>query len=56
MDKHYISDIDRALAEFNARHKKSESQQAEVEKYRRVYALRDKVVRKKLVKKTLFSD
>lgn len=41
IDKHYVSDIDKKLAEFDATHKKSRSQQAEYEKYQRIHRLRD---------------
>lgn len=41
IDKHYVSDIDKKLAEFDATHPKSRSQQAEYEKYQRIYRLRD---------------
>ncbi len=41
IDKHYVSPIDKKLAEFNATHPLSASQQAEVAKYNRIYYLRD---------------
>lgn len=41
-NKHYVSDIDIKLAEFDAINPKSASQQAEIAKYKRVYRLRDK--------------
>lgn len=41
IDKHYVSDIDKKLAEFDATHPKSRSQQAEYDKYQRIYQLRD---------------
>ncbi|MCB1828010.1 MAG: hypothetical protein KDH94_06250 [Coxiellaceae bacterium] len=40
-DKHYVSEIDKKLAEFDQTHPKSASQQAEIDKHKRVYALRD---------------
>lgn len=40
-DKHYVSAIDKKLAEFNETLKPTASQQAEIEKYRRIHSLRD---------------
>lgn len=42
--RHYISDIDIFLQEFDKTHPKSESQLAEIQKYQRIYALRDKSI------------
>jgi hypothetical protein len=39
--KKYISPIDIALAKFDKTHTLSASQTAEIEKYKRIYALRD---------------
>ena len=41
LKKHFVSDIDKKLAEFNASNPKSASQQAEIEKYRKIFELRD---------------
>ncbi|MCP0914596.1 MULTISPECIES: CBU_0585 family protein [Legionella] len=41
IDKAYISPIDRFLFEFDLTHQKSASQMREIEKYRRISALRD---------------
>ena len=41
IDKHFVSEIDKKLAEFDATHQKSAAQQAEYDKYRRIYQLRD---------------
>ena len=41
IDKHYVSEIDKKLAEFDATHPKSRAQQAEHDKYQRIYRLRD---------------
>jgi hypothetical protein len=41
IDKHFVSEIDKKMAEFNATHAKSAEQQAEFEKYQRIYRLRD---------------
>lgn len=41
IDKHYVSEIDKKLAEFDASHKKSPAQQAEFDKYQKIYQLRD---------------
>ncbi len=37
----YLSEIDQFLLHFDATHKPSASQQKEIEKYRRLYQLRD---------------
>lgn len=42
INKHYVSDIDIKLAEFDTIHPPSASQRAEINKYRRVSRLRDK--------------
>jgi hypothetical protein len=39
--KHYVSDIDRRLAEFDHTHRLSPSQQAEIKKYEWIYKHRD---------------
>ena len=41
IDKHFVSEIDKKLKEFDSTHPKSASQQAESEKYQRIYQLRD---------------
>lgn len=41
IDKHFVSEIDKKLAEFDAKHAKSAAQQAEHDKYQRIYHLRD---------------
>lgn len=41
IDTFHISDIDKEMARFNKSHPKSESQQAEIDKYQRIYTLRD---------------
>lgn len=41
IDKHFVSEIDRKLAEFDATHPKSAAQKAEHEKYKRIYQRRD---------------
>lgn len=41
-NKSFVSEIDIFLAEFDKQHPhRSKSQQQEIEKYRRIYALRD---------------
>lgn len=44
IDKHYVSEIDKKLAEFDQTHGKSASQMAEIAKYRAVFEKRDKAV------------
>ena len=45
MQKKYTSDIDKLLQSFDKEHpEKSESQQKEIEKYDRIYKLRDKSI------------
>ena len=41
---HYVSDIDRRLADFDRTHEWSPSQRAEIEKYKTIYNQRDHVV------------
>lgn len=41
IDKHFVSEIDKKLAEFDATHQKSAAQEAEHDKYQRIYRLRD---------------
>jgi hypothetical protein len=41
IDRQFVSKIDRALEEFNHSHPLSNAQQEEVDKYRRIYRLRD---------------
>ena len=41
LDKQFVSDIDKKLEEFDKKHKKSPSQLAEINKYQRIYELRD---------------
>jgi hypothetical protein len=44
-DKAYVSPIDLFQKSFDASHEKSASQKAEIKKYQRIHALRDKAVR-----------
>jgi len=41
IDKHFVSEIDKKMAKFDATHEKSAAQQAEFEKYQRIYKMRD---------------
>ena len=41
IDKHFVSEIDKKLAAFDAAHPKSPVQQAEFDKYQRLYQQRD---------------
>lgn len=43
IDKHYVSDIDKKLAEFDAINPKSAAQQAEYKKYQRIFQRRDNI-------------
>lgn len=43
-DKNFVSNIDKKLAEFNRTHTKSASQDAEINKYKRIYKLRDHAI------------
>ena len=43
-DKAYVSPIQKHLAEFDRSHEKSESQQAEIKKYKHIYQLRDHAI------------
>lgn len=42
----YVSDIDKKLSEFDSTHVPSPSQKAEMEKYKRIYELRDHAKKK----------
>lgn len=41
IDKHFVSDIDTKMAEFDATHPLSATQAAEHKKYQQIYARRD---------------
>lgn len=41
IDKHFVSEIDKKMAQFDATHPKSPAQQAEFDKYQRIYQMRD---------------
>ena len=41
IDKHFVSEIDKKMAEFDATHEKSAAQKAEYEKYQGIYLRRD---------------
>lgn len=41
IDKHFVSEIDKKMAEFDVTHQKSAAQQAEFNKYKRIYQMRD---------------
>lgn len=45
LDKRFVSEIDKKLAAFDQNHQKSAAQKAEVEKYQRIYQLRDSAKR-----------
>lgn len=45
VDKHFVSSIDKFLAEFDRTHPKSSPQKAEIKKYERIYQLRDNPVK-----------
>ncbi len=44
IDKNFVSSIDKALAKFNRTHPLTEAQRAEVDKYRRIYRMRDHAI------------
>lgn len=41
IDKHFVSGIDKTLAQFDIAHAKSPAQQMEYDQYQRIYQLRD---------------
>lgn len=53
--RNYISDIDIFLQDFDRTHAKSESQLAEIQKYQRVFALRDKPIADMIHKDEFFT-
>lgn len=54
IDKHFVSEIDRKMAEFDATHPKSAAQQAEISKYQRIDQLRDIPTDRVVTEDTLF--
>jgi len=55
-DKHYVSEIDKKLAEFDQTHPKSESQKNEIRKHQRVFELRDHPKMPTSQRKSLLDD
>lgn len=53
INKHYVSTVDKKIREFDAAHQPSAAQQAEIEKYKRIYKMRDESTERK-VKKDLW--
>jgi nitrate/nitrite-specific signal transduction histidine kinase len=53
--KNYISNIDIFLQEFDKKHPKSESQLAEIQKYQKVFALRDNPIADSIHEDEFFS-
>lgn len=53
--KRFVSNIDLFLLEFDRTHSKSEAQLAEIQKYNRIYALRDKAVAANIHEDEFFS-
>ena len=45
--RHYVSEIDQRLAEFNRTHPWSATQQAEIDKYQRIYKMRNHAIPQK---------
>ena len=41
LNKHYVSDIDKKLADFNRNQPRSASQLAEIDKHQKIFELRD---------------
>jgi len=54
IDKHFVSEIDKKMAEFDASHPKSASQQAEMNKYQRIYQQRDVPTEQNVIHDTLW--
>jgi hypothetical protein len=44
IDRYYVSEIDKKMAEFNKKHPLSASQQFEHDKYLKIYQARDHIV------------
>lgn len=53
--KFFVSNIDRFLSQFDRTHPKSEAQLAEIQKYNRIYALRDDPMAENIHKDEFFS-
>jgi hypothetical protein len=56
INKHYVSNIDIKLKEFDEINPKSASQQAEITKYKRIRRLRDKKTRLRKDQNDIFKD
>ncbi len=56
IDKHFVSDIDTKMAEFDATHTQSASQKAEYEKHQRIYQRRDTPIETGNSKKDLWKE
>jgi hypothetical protein len=54
IDKHFVSSIDKKMLKFNETHPKSAAQQAEYEKYQRIYHLRDVPTDQIVVRETVW--
>lgn len=54
IDKHFISEIDKKMAEFDATHANSSAQQAEFNKYQKIFHLRDVPTTQPVEKETLW--
>ena len=44
INRYYVSEIDKKMAEINRTHKRSNSQQKEHDKYQAIYAKRDQAI------------
>lgn len=55
IDKHFVSEIDKKMAEFNATHPRSAAQQAEYDKYQHIYHSRDVPTEQKITKDDIWS-
>lgn len=53
--KNYVSNIDLFLSEFDRKHPKSEAQLAEIQKYNRIYALRENPIAENIHEDEFFS-
>lgn len=56
VNKHFVSDIDIKLKAFNESQPKSASQNAEIEKYKRIFELRDNADAQSITQGDIWDD
>lgn len=54
INRYFVSNIDKAIAEFNKTHEKSPAQKQEREKYNKIHSLRDTIIESEEIDKDLW--